>query len=70
MNVGVHPTAGALAQPVLEAWLQGFDGDLYGREISVELAAFTRPERPFSAMQALREQLARDKNDLEVFFRK
>lgn len=69
VNVGVHPTAGALAQPVLEAWLQGFDGDLYGRELSVWLAAFTRPERPFSSMQALRGQLARDKKDLEAYFK-
>lgn len=69
VNVGVHPTAGALAQPVLEAWLQDFDGDLYGRELSVWLAAFTRPERPFSSMQALRGQLARDKKDLEAYFK-
>ena len=69
VNVGVHPTTGALAQPVLEAWLQGFDGDLYGRELSVWLAAFTRSERPFSSMQALRGQLARDKKDLEAYFK-
>ena len=69
VNVGVHPTTGALAQPVLEAWLQDFDGDLYGRELSVWLAAFTRSERPFSSMQALRGQLARDKKDLEAYFK-
>ena len=67
MNIGVHPTAGALEAPVLEAWLQGFDGDLYGRELSVELAKFTRPEQPFSSMQALREQLERDKKELEEY---
>lgn len=67
VNIGVHPTAGALEAPVLEAWLQGFDGDLYGKEISVELAKFTRPERPFSSMQALREQLERDKKELEEY---
>lgn len=68
VNIGVHPTAGALPSPVLEAWLQGFDGDLYGQEISVELATFTRPERPFSSMQALQRQLERDKQDLQEFF--
>ncbi len=68
VNVGVHPTAGALPSPVLEAWLQGFDGDLYGQEISVELAAFTRPERPFSSMQALQQQLLHDKQELQEFF--
>lgn len=68
VNVGVHPTAGALPSPVLEAWLQGFDSDLYDQEISVELATFTRPERPFSSMQALQQQLLRDKQDLQEFF--
>lgn len=68
VNIGVHPTAGALPSAVLEAWLQGFDGDLYGQALSVELIRFTRPEQPFSSMQALRQQLLCDKKQLQEYF--
>ena len=70
-NIGVRPTVDQSADPevTVEPYLLDFDGDLYGRELSVWLAAFTRSERPFSSMQALRGQLARDKKDLEAYFK-
>lgn len=67
VNIGVHPTAGALEAPVLEAWLDGFSGDLYGKELSVWLSRFIRDERPFSSMEALRAQLARDQITLQEY---
>jgi len=59
-NVGVHPTAGAAAAPVLETWLFGYEGDLYGQTVTAELHEFLRPERKFPSMEALREQILRD----------
>ena len=60
VNIGVHPTAGATAAPVLEAWLFGYEGDLYGRTVTAELYEFLRPERKFPSLEALREQILRD----------
>ena len=50
VNIGVHPTAGASERPVLEAWIFDFSGDLYGKQISVWLCGFLRPERTFPSM--------------------
>src|SRR5690606_19384633 len=43
-SVGVNPTVGTLPEPVLEAHLFDFSGDLYGRLIEVELIEFLREE--------------------------
>lgn len=67
VNIGVHPTAGALEAPVLEAWLAGFSGDLYGRTLSVWLSRFVRGEQTFSSMQALKAQLLRDQEQLQEY---
>jgi riboflavin kinase/FMN adenylyltransferase len=59
-SVGVNPTVGALAEPVLEAHLFDFSGDLYGRAIEVELAAFLREERKFESVEAMKGQMRED----------
>ncbi len=61
LNIGVRPTVAA-AQPVLrvEAHLLDFNGDLYGRELDVEVGLKLRDERKFSSPAELREQIARD----------
>ncbi len=61
VNIGVHPTVGALRRPVLEAWLAGFEGTLYGEPIRVELLARMRPEQTFASKDALRAQIERDR---------
>ena len=40
-----------------------FDGDLYGKHLSVELVAYLRPEAMFSGLDALKAQI---KPDLEA----
>jgi riboflavin kinase/FMN adenylyltransferase len=61
VNLGLRPTLGS-PEPMLrfEAHLLGFDGDLYGRELTVELVGFLRPERRFAHLEALKAQIARD----------
>ena len=68
VNVGVHPTAGSLPAPILEAHLCGFDGDLYGQNIAVWLYHFLRPERAFSSMDALAAQIAHDRAETVKYF--
>lgn len=60
VNLGVHPTVHELPHPVAEASLLGFDGDLYGRFLRLELLFQVRPERQFSFLQELTAQIARD----------
>jgi riboflavin kinase / FMN adenylyltransferase len=46
-SLGVRPTFQP-SQELLEAYLFGFDGDLYGRKIAVALHAYIREEKKFS----------------------
>ena len=60
VNLGVHPTVHELPRPVAEASLLGFDGDLYGRFLRLELLFQVRPERQVSSLPELTAQIARD----------
>ncbi|NKB67271.1 MAG: hypothetical protein GKR89_09450 [Candidatus Latescibacteria bacterium] len=59
VNLGVRPTfgAGALA---LETHILDFSGDLYGKDLEIQLVERLRPERAFSGVEALRQQIALD----------
>src|SRR6185437_1175302 len=54
--VGARPTFGG-GEPVLEAYLLDFNGDLYGKEIEAEFIAFIRPDRTFATPEALAAQM-------------
>ncbi len=57
--LGTRPTFDDGA-PMLEVFLLGFDGDLYGREIAVEFIDFVRADAKFASIEALKEQIAKD----------
>ncbi len=59
-SVGLNPTVGALAEPVLEAHLLDFEGDLYGKTIEIEFAAFLRDEAKFDSHDLLKAQMRQD----------
>ena len=68
-NLGSRPTVNADAEDVtLETTVFGDPGELYGRTVSVGLASFLRPERAFSSLAALEEQIGRDAEDARRFF--
>lgn len=58
-NLGVKPTVGS-EEPLLEAHVFDFDGDLYGRVIEVRLERFLREERRFEGFEALLSQIRKD----------
>jgi riboflavin kinase/FMN adenylyltransferase len=60
INVGVRPTFEVDASANIEVHIIGFQGDLYGRELTVDLTARIRDERRFTSAEALVEQLRRD----------
>lgn len=61
MNVGRRPTFETDGATTLEAHLFGFEGDLYGRRLSVDVVSRLRDERPFDGPDALVAQLRRDR---------
>lgn len=64
LNIGARPTFG-VEERKLEAYLQGFSGDLYGETVRVYPTEFFRPICKFSSPEALKEQLERDKGRLD-----
>jgi riboflavin kinase/FMN adenylyltransferase len=60
VNVGVRPTFGADLQPLVEAFLLDFEGDLYGQRLTVEFVARLRGEQRFEAVAELVAQMRRD----------
>jgi riboflavin kinase/FMN adenylyltransferase len=57
--VGSRPTFGE-SEPVLEAYLLDFNGDLYGKEVDAEFVAFLRPDQTFATPEALSMQMRED----------
>lgn len=63
-NVGVKPTVGADRANV-ETTLLHFDGDLYGKQITVYFLEFLRPEQRFDSLEELKAQMSQDKAKAE-----
>jgi riboflavin kinase/FMN adenylyltransferase len=66
--LGTRPTFDDGA-PMLEVFLFDFDGDLYGREIAVELIAYIRADMKFDSAEALKAQIAKDCADAQVILK-
>lgn len=59
LSIGTMPTFGENQRQV-EAHLIGYDGDLYGTTIEVELTDWIREQWKFAGVEALKAQMARD----------
>lgn len=68
LNVGIRPTVSKSGIVRLETHIFGFDGDLYGKKMTVSLIQRVRGERKFDSIQELSAQLARDKQRVEALF--
>jgi riboflavin kinase / FMN adenylyltransferase len=62
-NVGVRPTFVTGRGLLVEAFLLGFDGDLYGRELRLAFLQRLRGELRFESVEELIEQMQRDVDD-------
>lgn len=60
-NVGIRPSVGG-KELLLETHIIGFEGNLYGRTLSVRLLEKIRDEKRFSSISDLKDQLTRDYN--------
>lgn len=59
-NIGCKPTVNDEKQTGVETYLYDFAQDIYGREITVRLFSFLRPERKFASVEELKKQMAAD----------
>lgn len=58
-NIGVKPTVGS-DQVLAETWMPDFHGDLYGQKVRLFLLEFIRPEKKFSSLKELKEEICRN----------
>lgn len=61
MNIGVRPTVSAGTTLTLEVHIFDFDGDLYGREVTIAFLRRLREERRFGSVEELTRQLEQDR---------
>jgi riboflavin kinase/FMN adenylyltransferase len=59
-NIGYKPTIGEKNTRGVETHIFDYDGDLYGKEIAVQILAFERPEKKFHSIEELQQQLSLD----------
>ena len=68
LNIGCRPTVANGSHISIEVHLMHFDGNLYGKEIQIAICHFLRLESRFAGLDALKEQLEKDKeNALQLF---
>jgi riboflavin kinase/FMN adenylyltransferase len=60
MNIGCRPTVGENALPTVEIHLLNWQGDLYGKTLTVDIEQFLRPEQKFSSLNELKTQIELD----------
>jgi riboflavin kinase/FMN adenylyltransferase len=60
MNIGIRPTVDG-QKKVIEVHIFNFDADIYENTITVSVYEFIRGEEKFSGLDALKNQLALDK---------
>ena len=68
-NVGNRPTVGG-HRVTVEPWLLDFEGDLYGRIITLQFHAFLRPERKFDSLEELRKEIQKNALQTRKIFEK
>lgn len=58
-NIGSRPTVGG-HQVRAESWLLDFEGDLYGKRLTLAFLRFIRPEQKFGSLEELKQQVQVD----------
>ena len=67
-NIGDNPTF-KVAKRRLEVFIDNFNADIYGEEISVSFIEKIRDEKIFSSVEELKKQLREDLNLMRSFLR-
>ncbi len=68
-NIGYKPTVGGETRRGVETYLFDFEGDLYGKMLTVEFCSYARPEQKFESLEALKTQIEQDVAWGKAYFR-
>lgn len=68
-NVGNRPTVGG-HRVTVEPWILDFDGDLYGKSLTLEFHSFLRPEKKFDSLDELKAEIQENAWQTRKFFEK
>ncbi len=67
-NIGVRPTVSSGEYRTVETHIFDFEEDIYGLDIRLSFIRKIRDERPFPSLEALRQQLSQDKQEIIRIF--
>ena len=67
-NIGKKPTVGGEYPAGVETYIFGLEGDIYGKNIEVQLLAFDRPEQKFTSFEELKERIEKDKEFANAYY--
>ena len=68
VNVGTHPTAPG-GPPTIEANLLDYEGgSLYGHHMRLLLCSFVRSEKKFDSLEALRDEVMKNREQVRTYF--
>ena len=68
-NIGIRPTV-ECENVTVEPWLLDYEGDLYGKELTLEFYRYLRPERKFPSLTELQEEILKNGEQTRKFFEK
>ena len=68
-NIGNRPTVGG-HHVTVEAWLLDFEGDLYGKELTLSFYEFLRPEQKFDSLEQLQGEIQKNARQVRKIFGK
>lgn len=68
-NIGNRPTVGG-HHTTVESWLLDFEGDLYGKHLTLLFYDFIRPEQTFPSLDALKAEIQKNAAKVREFFGK
>ena len=66
-NIGNRPTVGG-HRVTVEPWLLDFEGDLYGKTLTLHFYRFLRRETKFPTLEALKEEILKNAAETRNFF--
>jgi len=68
-NIGIRPTVNG-HHITVEPWILDFEGDLYGKELTLEFHAFLRPERKFDSLEELKAEIQKNAEKTRILLGK
>ena len=59
-NIGNRPSVDCDQQVTVESFIMDFEGDLYGKQMKLELVKYLRPVQKFYGLEGVLEQVKKD----------